>query len=59
MLDLSQAISDDVTLYRHCDYQAAIAGVVISNDAPFRVVTSPTGSGKTWIQGIIAKYFCG
>lgn len=23
-----------------------------------RVVELPTGSGKTWIQGLIAKYYC-
>jgi reverse gyrase len=22
------------------------------------IVVSPTGSGKTWVQAIIAKYFC-
>jgi superfamily II DNA or RNA helicase len=31
---------------------------VLANDDPFRVVISPTGSGKTWIQGLIAKHYC-
>ena len=41
--------------YRHSELQAAIAGIVVSQDSPFVIVVSPTGSGKTWIQGLVAK----
>lgn len=58
MYVVSQLISTDVEDYRHSELQAAIAGVVISHDKPFTIVVSPTGSGKTWVQAIIAKYFC-
>ena len=44
--------------YRHSDYQCAVAGIALSQDTPFTIVVSPTGSGKTWIQGLIAKHFC-
>ena len=44
--------------YRHSDYQCAVAGIALSQDTPFTIVVSPTASGKTWIQGLIAKHFC-
>ena len=55
---LSRRVSDEVQEYRHCDYQAAIAAIALSQKKPFVVVVSPTASGKTWIQGLIAKYLC-
>jgi reverse gyrase len=55
---LSRQISEDVGEYRHSDLQAAIAGVIISHNKPVSIVISPTGSGKTWIQGIVAKHYC-
>lgn len=51
-------MSEDAPDYRHCHLQAAIAGIILSHDKPFTIVVSPTGSGKTWIQGLVAKYFC-
>jgi superfamily II DNA or RNA helicase len=29
-----------------------------SSKAPVKVIEIPTGAGKTWIYGLIAKYFC-
>jgi hypothetical protein len=58
LLQLSRGVSDEVQEYRHCDYQAAIAAIALSQKKPFVVVVSPTASGKTWIQGLIAKYLC-
>ena len=58
MLALSKDVSQEVEDYKHCELQAAIAGVVISHNQDFTIVVSPTGSGKTWIQGLVAKYFC-
>ena len=55
LLQLSRRVSDEVQEYRHCDYQAAIAAIAFSQKKPFVVVVSPTASGKTWIQGLIAK----
>jgi superfamily II DNA or RNA helicase len=55
---LSKEVSDDVIDYRHNDLQAAIAGVVVTKRKQFTIVVSPTGSGKTWIQGLVAKYYC-
>jgi reverse gyrase len=55
---LSRQVSEDVGEYRHSDLQAAIAGVIISHDKPVTIVISPTGSGKTWIQGIVSKHYC-
>lgn len=51
-------ITEKISEYRHSDFQAAIAGVVLSHICDFKIVISPTGSGKTWIQGIVAKYYC-
>lgn len=56
--DLSKHLSEKVIQYKHCKYQCAISAVVLSHQDPFLIVISPTGSGKTWVQGLIAKYFC-
>ena len=58
MRRLSKQVSDEVEDYRHSELQAAIAGIIVSNDKEFTIAVSPTGSGKTWIQGLVAKYFC-
>lgn len=58
VIDLSKSISEEVKEYRHSDWQSAIAAIVLSHNSRFKIVVSPTGSGKTWIQGIIAKYYC-
>ena len=58
MVAISKDIASEVVDYRHSDYQAAIAGVLLSNAAAVTVAVAPTGSGKTWIQGLVAKYYC-
>jgi superfamily II DNA or RNA helicase len=45
-------------MYRHSPYQAAVAALIASIPKNFTVVTMPTGSGKTWVQGILSKYYC-
>lgn len=55
---LSREVSDEVQEYRHSEYQAALAAIALSQRKQFVIVVSPTGSGKTWMQGMIAKYFC-
>jgi len=49
MYHISKTISDDDGDYRHSEVQAAIAGIIVSNDKDFIITVSPTGSGKTWI----------
>jgi reverse gyrase len=58
MVAISKDIASEVVDYRHSYYQAAIAGVILSNAAAVTVAVAPTGSGKTWIQGLVAKYYC-
>ncbi len=58
MVAISKDIASEVVDYRHSDYKAAIAGVILSNAAAVTVAVAPTGSGKTWIQGLVAKYYC-
>ena len=58
MMAISKDIASEVVDYRHSDYQAAIPGVILSNAAAVTVAVAPTGSGKTWIQGLVAKYYC-
>ena len=55
---LSRQVSDEVQEYRHSELKPAIAGIAVSNEMQFTIDVSPTGSGKTWIQGLIAKYYC-
>ena len=56
--DMSKEMSEEVEGYHHCEYQAAVAAISLSHHDPLIVVVSPTGSGKTWMQGLIAKYHC-
>lgn len=35
-----------------------MAGIALSKPKLLIVVVAPTGSGKTWVQGLIAKYYC-
>ena len=58
MVDLSEEMSKEVEGYHHCEYQAAVSAICLSNQDPLLVVVSPTGSGKTWMQGLIALYHC-
>ena len=58
IIALSKSVSEEVEDYRHSDFQSCIAGIIISHNQDFTVVISPTGSCKTWIQGLVAKYFC-
>ena len=58
IIDLSEQMSKEVGDYHHCEYQAAVAAAALSNQDDLIVVVSPTGSGKTWMQGLIAKYHC-
>jgi superfamily II DNA or RNA helicase len=58
MFSISKEISTSIQYYRHCNYQSSIAATIVSYDTPFIIVVSPTGSGKTWIQGLVAKYYC-
>jgi superfamily II DNA or RNA helicase len=58
IVQISQQLSDDVDDYKHSMLQTAIAGIAISQSSDFTIVVSPTGSGKTWIQALIAKHYC-
>ena len=57
LIALSNAVSEMHEEYRHNHLQAAIAGVCLAQPENFIIVSSPTGSGKTWIQGLIAKHY--
>jgi superfamily II DNA or RNA helicase len=58
MCAISKLISEESEIYKHCEYQSMIAGSVVSQRSNFVIATAPTGSGKTWIQAIIAKFYC-
>ena len=58
IVDMSKEMSEEVEGYHHCEYQAAVAAVSLCHQDHLVVVVSPTGSGKTWMQGLIAKYHC-
>jgi len=49
LYNISKSVSDEAGDYRHSEIQAAIAGIIVSNDQKFTIAVSPTGSGKTWI----------
>ena len=58
IIELSKHMSEEVEGYHHCEYQAAVAAISLSCHDPLIVIVSPTGSGKTWMQGLIALYHC-
>jgi superfamily II DNA or RNA helicase len=58
VLDVSLKVSSEVASYRHSPYQAAVAATIASISKNFIIVIMPTGSGKTWVQGILSKYYC-
>jgi len=47
IMAISKDIASEVVDYSHSDYQAAIAGVILSNAAAVTVAVASTGSGKT------------
>jgi superfamily II DNA or RNA helicase len=57
-LTLSSKLSEDVPIYRHAPYQAAVTAIAASKGKSFVIVTLPTGSGKTWVQGLLARHYC-
>jgi len=57
IVQISQQLSDDVDDYKHSMLQTAIAGIAVLQSSDF-TIDSPTGSGKTWIQALIAKHYC-
>lgn len=58
IITMSKMISDANESYQHNDYQSMIAASAIATSKSFNVIVVPTGSGKTWVQGLIAKYYC-
>lgn len=49
LLNISVTLSNQTKDYQHCQYQSALASIIVSYTDPFLIVVSPTGSGKTWI----------
>lgn len=58
VISISKDMNDNGDTYRHSDYQCMIAACATSMMNHFKIVVVPTGSGKTWMQGLIAKYHC-
>jgi ERCC4-related helicase len=58
MIKISKSLSESDEGYRHSEYQSMIAACSLSSDKAFKIISVPTGSGKTWIQGLISKYYC-
>jgi len=50
-------VEDKCETYQHNPYQCAVAAVILSSPGSFKLIDMPTGSGKTWIQALIAKHF--
>ena len=57
VLECSLSLQLVCPLYVHSPYQSFVAATVISSHSQTRVVEMPTGSGKTWVYAIIAKYY--
>jgi superfamily II DNA or RNA helicase len=56
-IKLSTELEKECRYYQHCIYQCAVAGISDSQKEQARVIEMPTGSGKTWVQALIAKYY--
>jgi ERCC4-related helicase len=58
MQALSKELGDNKgLLYKHDQYQATIAACIVTLDDKFTLVTVPTGSGKTFIIGLLFHYY--
>ena len=44
-------------LYKHDPYQVTIAAILVTLDRHFSICTLPTGSGKTFIIGLLYQYY--
>ena len=58
MTEVSRAVGEEQSFYMQSNYQICIAAVVASKNYQTSVVEMPTGSGKTWVQCLLAKYYC-
>ena len=56
--EVSRIIEQEQPLYMQSNYQICITAVVASKNYQTAVVEMPTGSGKTWVQCLLAKYYC-
>ena len=43
--------------YSHSPYQCAVVAVAASTSNLVRIVEMQTGSGKTWVQGLLAVFY--
>lgn len=58
MVQHSKELSEETELYKHSEYQATVAAIAASHVDPFVIVVAPTSSGKTWMQGLLARHYC-
>ena len=57
MVNISKEVESMCEGYQHSLYQCAVAGIILSLPGLFKLIDMPTGSGKTWVQALIAKYY--
>ena len=54
MIELSLELSSmDEVLYQHDPYQATVAAIILALDKKYSISTLETGSGKTFIIGLM------
>lgn len=56
-IELSALLEQECETYSHSLYQCAVAAIAVSQQELARVIEMPTGSGKTWVYALIAKYY--
>ena len=54
---LSKTAEERSKAYKHDLYQAAITGVILSQKANLIIAEVPTGSGKSFIIGMLALHY--
>jgi len=57
LVKISKEVELKCETYQHSLYQCAVAGIILSSPGMFKLIDMPTGSGKTWVQALIAKYY--
>ena len=57
VLSCSELVSESCSRYLHSPFQCYAAAMAISSHSQTRVIEMPTGSGKTWVYSILAKYY--